>query len=101
MDPKKKPAAALLEDQVPGAPGSEPPSLTEPTEPRETPPPKPDQAQPDPRSPTGAPSADPAVLEYLAMAGPGVVVGDQPATVLDELMELLGAHRVWDRFGAA
>ncbi|WP_281351726.1 catalase [Nocardioides piscis] len=34
--------------------------MAEPTEPRETPPPKPDQATPDPHSPTGAPSADPA-----------------------------------------
>ncbi|QIG41979.1 catalase [Nocardioides anomalus] len=52
-------AASLTEPPIPGAPGSEPPSLEEPTEPRETPPPKPDQEQPTPLSPTGAPSADP------------------------------------------
>jgi catalase len=52
-------AAALTEPPIPGAPGGEPPTLEEPTEPRETPPPKPDQSQPDPHSPTGATSADP------------------------------------------
>lgn len=46
-------AASLLEKPVPGAPGSEPPSLTEPTDPRTPPPPKPDQAAPEERSATG------------------------------------------------
>ncbi|MCF6377405.1 catalase [Nocardioides KLBMP 9356] len=65
---------------VPGAPGSEPPSLEEPTEPREVPPPKPDQQQPTPMSPTGAPSADPSTAAaqqgtYLTTAT-GVRIGD-------------------------
>ncbi|MEV0710360.1 catalase [Nocardia aurea] len=48
------------EDQriVPGAPGSEPPSLKEPTRSRPPLPPKPDQAGPEPRTPTGAHSSD-------------------------------------------
>jgi len=39
---------------VPGAPNSEPPSLDEPTEPREPLPPKADQTGPDVRTATGA-----------------------------------------------
>lgn len=46
-------AAAMLEKPVPGAPGSEPPTLEEPTEPREPLPPKPDQTGPDVRTATG------------------------------------------------
>ena len=42
-------AVSLTDKPVPGAPGSEPPTLEEPTEPREPPPPKPDQQQPEPR----------------------------------------------------
>jgi len=65
---------------VPGTPGSEPPSLEEPTEPRDVPPPKPDQQQPTPVSPTGAPSADPSTASaqqgaYLTTAT-GVRMGD-------------------------
>jgi catalase len=29
---------------------------------------------------------------------PGVVLGDDPTAVLDQVIELLGAHRVWERF---
>lgn len=29
---------------------------------------------------------------------PGVVIGDEPTAVLSEVLELLGQHRVWDRF---
>ncbi|NJC21472.1 catalase [Arthrobacter pigmenti] len=41
---------------IPGAPGVEPPSLEEPTDPREPLPPKPDQSGPETVSPTGAPT---------------------------------------------
>ena len=30
--------------------------------------------------------------------GAGVVTGDDPADVLAQVQELLGAHRVWERF---
>ncbi|MCW2735760.1 catalase [Nocardioides sp.] len=73
-------AVSLAEKPVPGAPGSEPPSLEEPTDPREMPPPKPDQQQPAPLSPTGAPSSDPPTASaqqgaYLTTAT-GVRIGD-------------------------
>ncbi|MFI1720600.1 catalase [Streptomyces sp. NPDC020489] len=44
-----------------------------------------------------------AVLEWagLPTAGPGVVVGDSVTATLEKLGELLGAHRVWERFTAA
>ncbi|MDF1605400.1 catalase [Nocardioides sp. YIM 152315] len=42
------------EPSIPGAPGSEPPTVEEPTEPREPLPPKSDQAAPDARTATGA-----------------------------------------------
>ncbi|CAM3509916.1 catalase [Nocardioides zeicaulis] len=72
--------AVSMTGPVPGAPGSEPPTLEEPTEPREVPPPKPDQQQPTPLSPTGAPSADPPTASaqqgaYLTTAT-GVRIGD-------------------------
>jgi catalase len=38
------------------------------------------------------------VLEESACAGAGVVVGADPTTVLAEVQELLGTHRVWERF---
>ncbi|MDB1088074.1 catalase [Streptomyces sp. ACA25] len=41
------------QQDIPGRPGSEPPALEEPTEPREPLPPKPDQSAPEPYSPTG------------------------------------------------
>ena len=44
---------------VPGVPTSAPPALEEPTSPREPLPPKPDQAGPDTRTPTGAPTGAP------------------------------------------
>lgn len=47
-------AAALLEPTIPGAPGSAPPSVEEPTEPHDPLPPKPDQGTPDSRTATGA-----------------------------------------------
>lgn len=73
-------AVSFVDKPVPGAPGSEPPSLEEPTEPREVPPPKPDQQQPTPVSPTGAPSQDPPTASaqqgaYLTTAT-GVRIGD-------------------------
>jgi len=40
------------------------------------------------------------VLEESGCAGAGVVTGDQPAGVLAEVQELLGLHRVWERFAA-
>lgn len=73
-------AVSFVDKPVPGAPGSEPPTLEEPTEPREVPPPKPDQQQPTPVSPTGAPSQDPPTASaqqgaYLTTAT-GVRIGD-------------------------
>lgn len=73
-------AVSMTGKPVPGAPGSEPPTLEEPTEPREVPPPKPDQEQPTPLSPTGAPSEDPPTSSaqqgaYLTTAT-GVRIGD-------------------------
>ncbi len=29
---------------------------------------------------------------------PGVVIGEEPRTVLEEISDLLARHRVWDRF---
>ncbi|HEY6935082.1 MAG TPA: catalase [Marmoricola sp.] len=51
---------AETEQQIPGAPTPEPPSLAEPTEPREPLPPRADQGAPDTRTPTGAESGVPA-----------------------------------------
>ena len=45
--------AAVSPPVVPGAPAPEPPSLEEPTDPQGPLPPKPDQAGPEPRTPTG------------------------------------------------
>jgi catalase len=39
-----------------------------------------------------------AALEAAGCVGAGVVAGDDGAPVLDEVTELLGAHRVWERF---
>jgi len=49
-----KTAAKLIEPAIPGTPGSAPAPLEEPTEARAPLPPKPDQATPDTRTPTGA-----------------------------------------------
>lgn len=49
----------LVNPPIPGAPGSEPPSLEEPTEPRGPLPPKPDQTGPETVSPTGVPTGAP------------------------------------------
>lgn len=38
------------------------------------------------------------IAEAGVQASPGVVEDDHPGPVLDELTELLGAHRVWQRF---
>ncbi|NUT99919.1 MAG: catalase [Saccharothrix sp.] len=43
-----------MEPKIPGVPGSQPPTVAEPTEPREPLPPKPDQDAPETVSPTGA-----------------------------------------------
>ncbi|MEV4711698.1 catalase [Micromonospora sp. NPDC049374] len=48
-----------LTPQVPGAPGSAPPSLDEPTTPHEPLPPKPEQGAPQTRTPTGAETGAP------------------------------------------
>ncbi|MEU5695054.1 catalase [Actinosynnema sp. NPDC020468] len=50
----KKPTDVVT--HAPGAPAAEPPSLAQPTEPREPLPPQADQAAPETRSPTGAPT---------------------------------------------
>jgi catalase len=56
--PSKKPAAkctaSAQEEMIPGAPGTEPPTVAEPTEPRAPLPPKPDQRAPAVVSATGA-----------------------------------------------
>jgi catalase len=56
--PSKKPAAkstaSAPEEMIPGAPGTEPPTVAEPTEPRAPLPPKPDQRAPAVVSATGA-----------------------------------------------
>ncbi|HWM03332.1 MAG TPA: catalase HPII, partial [Actinophytocola sp.] len=42
-----------------------------------------------------------AALEAAGCAtGPGVVLDDEPSKVLTTMTQLLGAHRVWDRFPA-
>jgi catalase len=51
---------------APGVPGSEPPSLTEPTEPRLPPPPKADQRQPAAVSPTGIDTGAPPTVRSQA-----------------------------------
>ncbi|AEB44959.1 catalase [Micromonospora maris] len=48
-----------LTPQVPGAPGSAPPSLAEPTTPHDPLPPKPEQGAPQTRTPTGAKTGTP------------------------------------------
>jgi catalase len=40
------------------------------------------------------------VLEESGCTGVGVVLGDDASGVLAEIQELLGLHRVWQRFGA-
>nr|NLD41376.1 catalase [Actinomycetales bacterium] len=55
----EKIADAVAGITIPGSPGSEPPSLEEPTEPRPPLPPKPDQQTVHPVSPTGKPSGAP------------------------------------------
>jgi catalase len=52
-------AAELLEPAIPGAPAPEPPSLEQPTTPREPLPPRPDQGAPETRTPTGAETGAP------------------------------------------
>ncbi|HWM74583.1 MAG TPA: catalase, partial [Nocardioides sp.] len=42
-----------------------------------------------------------AVLEAAGVDGVGVVTGDDAADVLAEVQELLGAHRVWERFATS
>jgi len=55
----KKPAGkAAASAPIPGSPAAEPPSLAEPTEPREPLPTKPDQRGPEPVSPTGSPAGE-------------------------------------------
>jgi catalase len=49
----------------------------------------------------GAWGAGVAALELAGVAGaPGVLTGDDPAGVFADLHTALGAHRVWERFGA-
>jgi catalase len=48
----------------------------------------------------GAWGAGASALELAGVAdAPGVLVGDDPATVFADLHAALGAHRVWERFG--
>ncbi|SCL15441.1 catalase [Micromonospora inyonensis] len=76
MDPRK-PAKAVkhvveaaagkvtdaLTPDIPGAPGSAPPTVEEPTTPRDPLPPKPEQGTPDTRTPTGAATGVPPVAK--------------------------------------
>lgn len=39
-----------------------------------------------------------SILDELAISGAGVTTSDDAADVVDDLMTLLGAHRVWERF---
>ena len=39
--------------------------------------------------------------EMVPLGAPGVVIGEEPQTVLDEITGLLARHRVWERFPAA
>jgi catalase len=39
-----------------------------------------------------------AVLEELGIGGAGVTTGDTGADVVDDLLTLVSAHRVWERF---
>ena len=41
-----------------------------------------------------------AVLTAAGASGAGVVTGEGPAAVLEQLQQLLSAHRVWERFPA-
>ncbi|MGJ7440327.1 catalase [Aquipuribacter sp. MA13-6] len=66
-------ADAVTPPHVPGVPSSEPPSLEEPTTPRDPLPPKPDQREPAPFSPTGKdtgapPTARAQACPYLTTA---------------------------------
>ena len=48
----------------------------------------------------GAWGAGASALEIAGVDGaPGVLVGADPTSVLDEVHTALGAHRVWERFG--
>lgn len=42
-----------------------------------------------------------AALEAATATGPGVVVGDDPVAVVDEVLALLGGHRVWERLATS
>ncbi|BCJ62260.1 catalase [Micromonospora endophytica] len=53
----------VLTPQVPGAPGSAPPSLAEPTTPHDPLPPKPDQGTPQTRTPTGVKTGVPSTAK--------------------------------------
>ncbi|MDG4825619.1 catalase [Asanoa sp. WMMD1127] len=65
--------AEILTDKVPGAPGSEPPTVDEPTAPRDPLPPKHEHGTPENRTPTGAEYGSPPTVnaqhgEYLTTA---------------------------------
>jgi catalase len=51
--------------------------------------------------PLGAWGAGVAALEFagITLDEAGVVAGESPSEVFEAVHELLGAHRVWDRFG--
>jgi catalase len=50
--------------------------------------------------PVGAWGAGQSVLEALGIDGAGVVTAPEPGDVVESVGTLLGAHRVWERFGA-
>ncbi|MCK0112390.1 catalase [Ornithinimicrobium sp. F0845] len=51
--------------------------------------------------PIGAWGAGATVLDQAGVSGPGVVIADSATEALTRVQELLGGHRVWDRFPAA
>ncbi|MDO3703050.1 catalase [Micromonospora sp. C28SCA-DRY-2] len=53
----------VLSPEVPGAPGSAPPTVAEPTTPHDPLPPKKEQAAPETRTPTGAPTGVPSTAK--------------------------------------
>ena len=55
--------ADALTPEVPGAPGSAPPSLDEPTTPHDPLPPKHEQGTPETRTPTGATTGAPSTAQ--------------------------------------
>jgi catalase len=99
--------------EVPGAPGSGTSRVEEPTAPQEPLPPKPEQATPEPRTPTGAVTGCP-VTAY-GQQGPFLTTAngarlrdtdhslkaDAGPQAFTAVQKLLATRRVWQRFPAS